>query len=660
MILGKIIGKTLTTNFKFLVSGDAKKFDYVQVMHKDVGYVLAQITEIEKNGKETIAYCDIIGYREKDGSLKNLRTPLDPECEVLRASDDFIKKTLGFEEGKNKIYIGTLEGRKNLKVYLDLNKLLTKHISVLAKSGSGKSYFCSVLVEELLEKNVPVLIIDPHGEYNTLKYPNENTKNLLKYNLKPKGFADKIQEYSPDTNVNPNAKQLKLNGNNLTVRELIHLLPAKLSNAQIGTLYTSAKNLEKIDFEELIFEIECSESQCKWSLINILEHLKKLNLFSSNFTLPNELIQTGKATIINLRGIPQEIQEIIVYKILNDLFNFRKLNEIPPFFLVIEEAHLFIPERIFGERKSSPIIRQIFTEGRKFGVGACIVSQRPSMIEKNALSQITTQVILRVTNPNDIKAIVNSVEGITAETEKEIKNIPVGTAMITGVVDIPLFVNIRPRVTKEGFSLNILEESKKRKENEKLIPVIKPKITPHDIKIMSDGLVLVKTILIPSLLVTCIDKEEEFNLLIDLNKGMVVKNIENFDGMPIIDLTSLSKQQSRVLKIALELKEFKPSELFAKSGVQFCELYDIVNTLLQKGYFEKCGDKYKINKNLANFSDLKKFAFYGNIEHLSLEYDGMLEKNVEFEKIKETLSKLLTIKNVKECWIIKYVSEKLR
>ena len=81
-----------------------------------------------------------------------------------------------------------------------------------------------------------------------------------------------------------------------------------------------------------------------------------------------------------------------------------------------------------------------FSEGRKFGLGVCLISQRPSRVEKNALSQVNTQIILKVTNPNDVKSISSSVEGITSETEKEIKNIPIGTALVTGVVDTPIFV----------------------------------------------------------------------------------------------------------------------------------------------------------------------------------------------------------------------------
>src|SRR3990167_10197738 len=224
MMLGKIIGRTSTMSFQFLVKGPAKKLDYVWIPSKDYD-VLAQIVEIEKSNEESTAYCNIIGYR--DGTLKHLRGPLEPGSEVLKAEDVFIKNTLGLGEIKNGAFIGHLNGYDNLKVFLDLNKLLTRHVAVLAKSGSGKSYTVAVLVEEILEKEIPLLIIDPHGEYSSLKYKNDKDgERLEKFKVKARSYAENIQEYSSDIENNPSAKPLKLNAYNLSSSELVHLLPA--------------------------------------------------------------------------------------------------------------------------------------------------------------------------------------------------------------------------------------------------------------------------------------------------------------------------------------------------------------------------------------------------------------------------------------------------
>ncbi|MDD5253536.1 MAG: ATP-binding protein [Candidatus Nanoarchaeia archaeon] len=663
MLLGKIIGKVTTKEFQFLVKNNSRKFEYIQVMHKDGYYVLGQIIELEKDSEKEIASCNVIGYRE-NGNLKVLSTPLDPNSEVLKADDDFVKETLGLETEKG-VYIGKLNG-KDIKTYLDINRVLTKHISVLAKSGSGKSYTVGVLLEEFLDRKVPVLVIDPHGEYSSLKFPNlEEKERLISYTLEPKGYLDNVREFSINIKENPSATPLKLNSKNLSSSELIHLLPAKLSNAQLGVLYSSLKDLgDRIDFNSLILALEQEESSVKWTLLNTVEYVRNLNLFSDMPTRLDELIKPGQISIINLKGVNTEVQEVIVYKIVKDLFYARKLGNIAPFLLVLEEAHNYIPERGYGEAKSSNILRQVFAEGRKFGLGCCLITQRPSRVEKNALSQITTQIILKVTNPNDIKSISSSVEGITLETEKEIQNLPIGTALVTGVVDRPLFVDIRPRKSKHGgIAVKIFEDSEIIEEkdvvnevnnfNDELLPLIKQKVSLSDMKLIYGK--EVKTCLIPCLFLRINYGNEEMNLLLNLHNGELVNNMENGKGIKIeLDKFNMSSREKKFLSSALVLKKFRAAELFSKSGMQFSEVYDMVNSLTSKGIFVRDGDSYRISDNLNFLTDLDKFRLYDNIDYSNIKYDNKLEINFSKEKIKESVGDFLDIKEMNECNLVVY------
>jgi DNA helicase HerA-like ATPase len=678
MILGRITGKVSTNHFKFQIDGDAKKFEYVQVMHGNNHYFLAQIMEIEKDTERAIASCNVLGYRNEEGLLRGLRTPTEPGTEVLKAEDDLIKEILGLEKKGGSAYIGTLDGKEKLKVHIDLNRLLTKHVVILAKSGSGKSFLAGDLIEEILEHRVPVVIIDPHGEYNTIKYPNPKHKDLMeRFSITPKGYLQAVQEFSPDTESNPEAKKLKLSNKGITPGELIHLLPAKLSNSQTGILYSAIKNLgNNANFDELVFELETQEeNSSKWTLINIIDYVRKLNLFSDSYTTMSELVQPDKVSIINLKGTSPELQEVVVYKLVNDLFRERKKGNIPPFFLLIEEAHNFVPERSFGEAKSSAIIRQVAAEGRKFGLGLGVISQRPSRLEKSVISQCSTQFILKVTNPNDLKAISHSVEGITAETEREIKNIPIGTALITGVLDLPIFVNVRPRRSKHGGeAVNIFttpteepegeikeenfEEQVKEFEDVKgeMLPVIQPKITKEDLKLMSEKPLDIETTIIPCAMLKCNQGEDDFNILIDLSKAQIVNDMDEITGFSLLDLKleDISPQQNRIFQVALKLGDFKPAELFAKSGVQFSELYDIITILSDKGYLEKYEDSYRISDSLKLFSNLQEAACFEKVDYARVEYDQKLDKKYNLEKIKEFLAKFVNVKEVKECWLIKY------
>ncbi|MBI2107370.1 ATP-binding protein [Candidatus Woesearchaeota archaeon] len=663
MILGNIIGKSSTLNFRFLVKGNARKFDYVQIITKSYE-VLAQIIEIEKEAEQTVAFCNVLGYRDK--ILKQLLVPLEPGIEVLKASDEFIKKTLGLEESKNGAFIGCLNGYESVNVFLDLNKLLTKHVAVLAKSGSGKSYTVAVLVEEILDKEIPLLVIDPHGEYSSLRYKNDkDNEKLEKLNVKAKSYAQNVNEYSPDIENNPSAKPLKLNAYNLSSSELVHLLPARLSNAQLGLLYSGLRNMkDKVDFSGLITELELEENNAKYTLINLIEFIQKLNLFSYHPSSLQELIQPGKCTIINLKGVQTELQEVIVYKLLKDLFYARKKSEVPPFFVILEEAHNYIPERNFGEAKSSSIIRQISSEGRKFGLGLCAISQRPSRIDKSLLSQCTTQIILKVTNPGDIKAIANSVEGLTGDTEKEIKNIPIGTAMITGIVDLPLFVNVRPRKTRHGGEAvnmidsvipnkSFIEETQSlklpRETKGELLNVIMPKYSQKDIQLMSDKEIKeIKTSLVPCLFANC----QEFNLLINLNNGELVNDFENGKGTFFSPKIELSPNQRRIFDAALVMKNFTSAEIFAKTGVQFSDVYDAVTALVKKGYFVQEGNKYKLAQTFnLNFED---YACYVSPDFSRISYDSKLEKNYNSDEVLRFLGNFISVKGNKECYLMSY------
>ncbi len=83
-------------------------------------------------------------------------------------------------------------------------------------------------------------------------------------------------------------------------------------------------------------------------------------------------------------------------------------------------------------------------------MGLCIISQRPAKVDKNVLSQCNTQIILKVTNPNDLKAIIDSVEGVAATTKDQIKDLPIGQALVVGITDQPLVVSIRIKRSEHG------------------------------------------------------------------------------------------------------------------------------------------------------------------------------------------------------------------
>jgi hypothetical protein len=657
MILGHITGKITTLHFSFEIENQTKKMDFVQVYHKLYDYVLCQVVEIERTSKN-IAKCVVLGRLDDKNNVKGIRVPFDSGAEVLRAEDKLIKKVIRLNSKKDvSAFLGILDGR-NIKVYLDLQKLLTKHIAILAKSGAGKSYSVGVLLEEIIQKKIPLLIIDPHGEYTSLKLPNdkfEDLNTLKKLGLKPQGF--KIKEYG-DTKVNSEVIPLRLS-NKMSSNDILHLLP-KLTSNQQSVLYGAMKNIDELNFTNLLFALDAEESNAKWGIINVLSHLKELEIFSENHTPYQELIKPGSCSIINLKGIAPEAQEIIVYKLLKDLFELRKKNAVAPFFLIAEEAHNFCPERSFGEKKTSSILRTIASEGRKFGLGLCAVSQRPARVDKSVLSQCSTQIILKVTNPNDLKAITNSVEGITSESIEEIQSLPIGTAMVTGIVDIPLFVNVRPRKSKHGGAavdlLNIDDkffEKVQEFNKQEMLPVIMPKLTIKDVILMSNSEVEnVKVELVPAYQVVCKDKnEDEFNILIDRTNSNIIIDVDEFIEKKIPELHLLDKDAIAALKQAFKLKKFKLKQLKNLKDKE-----SAISSLLDFGYVVKEGKEFSLSNNFL-FSRLKNHKEFNTIEYKNIEYHDKLKSVFDEEIIKNKLHKYTTVIECRDCFVVKYVPE---
>lgn len=663
MILGRICGKVTTSKFRFEAEGEPQNFEYVQVFHKRHGYVLGQIYELVRDSEKLIAKCLVIGYKNDSGNVVGITDPFQVGSEVLYAEDDFVKSVvqLNLESGG---FIGKLKGR-DISVYLDLQKLLTKHLAVLAKSGAGKSYFVGVLLEEIIERKVPLLLIDTHGEYSSLKYKNQNSSEISKmaeFDIKPMSYQPCVVEFG-NTEYNPDCRPLKLL-DQLTPQEIVDMLPSKLSTAQETLLYTVMKDIETTTFDDLIYLLELEESPVKNQVINVIQILKRYDIFSPTGVDFNELIQSGRCSIINLRGVTPDVQEILVSKLLNDLFELRKKNKVPPFFCVIEEAHNFCPERSFGQTKSSSIIRNIASEGRKFGLGLGVVSQRPARVDKSVLSQVTTQAILKVTNPNDLKAIMNSVEGVSSESEDEIRNLPIGSSMITGVVDMPLFVNVRPRKSQHGgVSVDILgsngddeeadffESLEEFNEEEKeILPVIMPGISSKDVAIMNENLVeRVDLNLIPCAIVSCKEKDSSYTVLVERINGEIVMNVDDFSCGVLPKLHELGKSELKVLENAFYLKDFSFEDFVSKFGGNL-DVRNVLDFLVNKEYLLNSGERYSLNSRVI-LSNLSSFNCFNKVEYKKVPY---LEKRIAkltLDQVKELLNSFVEVVEIRECFL---------
>lgn len=464
MQLGTIEGEVNTSNFKFRATEEVGKFDFVSVKSNEK-WILAQVDEVTKHSDgETIAKANIIGYRDK-GMTRAPRQVIEPDSIVYSADQDLISETLGLND--DGLRVGNLETNGDIDIFVNPEDFY-KHFAVLAQTGAGKSYLTGVLMEEMLEQDFPVMIIDPHGEFSSLKDPNpDNDEESRGYDVK---------EYSPNTDINKSALPLEFSSLNFDKKELQTLIPDSLTNSQMGVLYNALKRLKDKDEDYSLIDIEDAvqqeDSTAKWNLLNYLEQLEESGLFSDNPVDPENLVEKGRATIINLKAVEPDTAEMAVYMLAKKLFDLRKRDKIPPFMMVFEEAHNFIPEKGFGQAISNPIMRKIASEGRKFGLGIGVISQRPARIDKNVLSQCNTQFILKVTNPNDLKAISKSFEGVTSEVEDMIKSLPPGVCFVLGN-QYPVMTDVRQRKSRHGGETQTADSYEEKEEIKVFEPVKK-------------------------------------------------------------------------------------------------------------------------------------------------------------------------------------------
>ncbi|MBS1263400.1 MAG: DNA double-strand break repair helicase HerA [Methanonatronarchaeales archaeon] len=465
--VGVVFGVSSTARFDFVVTEPSKVHgtDYVKAWHPEGYWVLARVTDVErKNDSQSLDDLSIetseevvsasavtIGSRDERGVLRPPRSPLSPGDRVYPADEELLEGVLGLGEGS--LYLGLLENT-DIPVRLEAASLVKKHCSILARTGSGKSYAAGVLMEELMESGVPILVIDPHGEYGSLRSPNsrKGERDLMeRYGVEPRGYPG-VHVFSP---TGLEGETFRMNGLNLGPRELKELVPTSLTNTQVGVLYKAIKELREegleYDVEDVIERAEDNRSKSKWNLINSLEYLRDLDVLSASPTPVEELVREGRCSVLDMRGVEPEMQPIIVARTARNVFEARKRGEVPPVMMFLEEAHNFVPERGFGKVASSDVLRTVASEGRKFGMGLCVVSQRPAKVDKNVLSQCNTQIILKVTNPNDLKALASGVEGLTADMEDEVSRLPSGSAlMVSTNVERPVLVDVRVRRSLHG------------------------------------------------------------------------------------------------------------------------------------------------------------------------------------------------------------------
>jgi DNA helicase HerA-like ATPase len=360
-------------------------------------------------------------------------------------------------------------GPGDVAVAMDVNEFTSTHLSIIAGTGSGKSYLAGVTVEELLKPHNKgcVLVADPHGEYDT----------LLDMANDPDFFDG---SYRPSVKI-LRPHQVKVRISNLTLDDLRHLLPNV--GERMDYLLSEAYNrVERSDgsaydrrwtIDDLISAVQdvgqehmdrgADYSSSMWGLVwRLKQRFKNSPNFDDNEHLDlNTLFRPGQCTVLQLNEIDQRDQQVIVATLLRRLLKARmdtdkgkKVEDdeayLPyPVFVLLEEAHHFAPHS--GDVVSTPILKTVLSEGRKFGVGVGLISQRPGTLDQDVLSQCMTHCIMRIVNPVDQASIAGAVESVGRDLLDELPALSKGQVVIAGSsLNTPVICQTRTRHTRHG------------------------------------------------------------------------------------------------------------------------------------------------------------------------------------------------------------------
>jgi DNA helicase HerA-like ATPase len=370
--------------------------------------------------------------------------------------------------------VGKLSSFESIDVFLDASAFFGRHAAILGQSGSGKSWTVTSMVQSTLRAmpNAHIIILDLHGEYGAKDWDPDT---------KPPFPEDKVRCIK--------AAELEIPYWLLTYEELISLLidqDEEDASIQIAFLRGAVLELKQEANEHLGLGHITVDSPIYFSMEALYKRFKDINERTADFgksktaltgkfdsllvklasrmndtrydfllrpkkrtsseSLPDlmrDFVGLGepraKVTVIDLSSVPFDVHPTVTAQIGRLAFEFNfwnpKCREFP-LFLICEEAHSYITRASLsatdthGEARRS--FERIAKAGRKYAVGLCVVSQRPFELSETVLSQCSSYICMRISNPDDqeyVRALVpDSARGIL----ESLSSLAQGEAIATG------------------------------------------------------------------------------------------------------------------------------------------------------------------------------------------------------------------------------------
>ncbi|MBT8116958.1 MAG: ATP-binding protein [Gammaproteobacteria bacterium] len=365
---------------------------------------------------------------------------------------------------------------KSIDVCMDPAAMFGRHFAILGQSGAGKSWAVTNFLQRAVSRmpKAHIVLLDLHGEYS---WEDNNGKRHCAFDEKTTRYID--------------ARDLEMPYWLMTFSELVDMLIDRAdvsASSQISFLRDTVKELRNKANKDLGIVDISIDSPVYFSLQELYDNFEEANKASSNFgkdkgplaglfdqflmrlqsrmndtrydfllnpkhrnssdTLPGllrDFVGLGEPkaqiTIIDLSSVPFDVRPVVTAQVGRLAFEFNywnpKFKEFP-LLLVCEEAHAYIPRegdsQFEGTRQT---MQRIAKEGRKYGVGLAVVTQRPHDLSETVLAQCNTFVCLRLTNPDDQAYVRDLVPEAERDFIDILSSLGQGEAMVMGLA-VPL------------------------------------------------------------------------------------------------------------------------------------------------------------------------------------------------------------------------------
>jgi len=342
---------------------------------------------------------------------------------------------------KDGIFIGNVRmGKKTTSIRIPL-EMFPRQSTILGKSGVGKSYCGGVIVEEAVEKKIPVLAFDILGDLV------QTTEELGGKNFRA-GRNFKVpysiigwQEFENFINLTRDQA------------ELVSVVYDTIYNRAIDMLYKTGS--VDIPIGDLLDEIEhygtsIGSRATAGAVRRVRESVSRNNLLTEKSEdWINDLADSPVVNVF-IGHLGQHQRSLIVGACARMLQGIRRIEKVPPFMLILDEAHLLLPS---GEHTpSTAVLREMVRTARHDAVGVVLITQSPSSMDRATLLACNTRIIFAL-DREDLRVVAGTLGDMSEAAIARIPNLPRGTAIISATPEImrhSIQVHIRPRRTTPG------------------------------------------------------------------------------------------------------------------------------------------------------------------------------------------------------------------